>query len=361
VIILKRVLHELGIIAFAVAVVILIGFAMFTLGGFLQRAMGDTVISPYKNWGLINTRGRSYIDAPCAWKITEGDRSVVVAVVDTGIDPNHGDLYPNLWRDPSVQDSLIFGWNFVSNEPNPFDDIGHGTHVAGIIGAVSNPAKGSSGVAHRVTIMPIKYYSDANPGSVNLRNTIKAINYAIDHGVNIINYSGGGPKMSEDELLVLKRAEEKGIIVVTAAGNDHNNVDALPTISPSGAVTEHAYYPTSYHLSNQITVAATDINNNLLESSNYGRKTIDVAAPGENIYSTLPGGRYGYMSGTSQATAFVSGIAALILSVRPDLKPAQVRKIIMDTVDKIPQLTQKIASGGRVNACSALTEAVRAR
>jgi subtilisin family serine protease len=178
---------------------------------------------------------------------------------------------------------------------DPSDDHGHGTHVAGIIGAVTNLDSGVSGVAPRVLIMAVKYYSESNPGSVNLKNTIDALNYAIDRGARIINYSGGGPEYSEAEYLAIKRAESRGILVVAAAGNEHQNTD----------LRERLYYPQAYGLSNIISVAATDINNNLLPSSNWGKSKIDVAAPGENIYSTLPGNRYGYMTGTSQATAFV--------------------------------------------------------
>lgn len=316
----------------------------------------------YKNWGLINDQGRSHINAVEAWKITEGSRNVLVAVIDTGLDSSHPDLRQNVWAQKDVSSGSsdakrgrgltskfskdVYGWDFVRNQPNPADNHGHGTHVAGIIGAVANPITGVSGVAHQVSIMSVKYYSDSNPGPVNLNNTVRAIHYAIDHGARIINYSGGGPEFSREEYLAIKRAEAQGILFVAAAGNEHQNTDAP----------EHYYYPSAYGLSNILSVAATDINNNLLASSNWGKTKVEVAAPGENIYSTLPGGRYGYMSGTSQATAFVSGIAALLLSKNPSLTPAQVKRIIMDSVDKLPQLENKVATGGRVNALAALTK-----
>ena len=271
----------------------------------------------------------------------------MVAVIDTGVDANHKDLSANIWHDPGKKESSVYGWNFVNDKANPIDDHGHGTHVAGIIGAVADPTTGVSGVAHHVSIMAVKYYSDANPGSVNLRNTVRAVNYAIDHGAQIINYSGGGPEPSEEEYLALKRAESKGILVVSAAGNEHQNTD----------IPENKYYPAAYRLSNMISVAATDIHNNLLASSNWGKSRVDVAAPGDNIYSTLPGGRYGYMSGTSQATAFVSGLAALLLSQDSSLSPQQIKEIIMGSVDRFPQLAGKLVTGGRVNAYSALLAA----
>lgn len=298
-----------------------------------------------KNWGLWNNLYKSHIDAPKAWEIEEGNKKIVIAIIDTGIDPSHKDLHSNVWHDEKAKEyGNIYGWNYVLNKPNPMDEHGHGTHIAGIIGAVANPKTGVSGVAHSVSLMAVKYYSDANPGSVNLSNTVKAIYYAIDHGANIINYSGGGPEFSEEEYLAIRRAEEKGILFVAAAGNERQNTDMI----------ENYYYPCAYRLTNIICASATDIKNNLLTSSNWGKTQVHVAAPGENIFSTLPGGRYGYMSGTSQATAFVSGIAGLLLSHNGKLKPYEIKEIIMNSVDKIPQLSGKVASGGRVNALNAL-------
>lgn len=302
------------------------------------------VIPSFKNWGLVNVQAKSHINAVDAWKIEEGSKDVVVAVIDTGIDPNHKDLSVNIWHDPKVKDKNVYGWNFVTNQANPKDDHGHGTHVAGIIGAIADPKTGVSGVAHKVSIMSVKYYSDANPGAVNLRNTVKAIEYAVTHGARIINYSGGGPDFSEDEYLAIRKAEAAGVLFVAAAGNERQDTDKV----------ENYYYPSAYGLSNIISVAATDINNQLLRSSNWGKKKVDVAAPGENIYSTTPNNLFGYMSGTSQATAFVSGMAALLLSQDPSLKPQQIKEIIMGTVDHLPTLTGKVGSGGRVNAYSAL-------
>ena len=294
-----------------------------------------------KNWGLVNAEAQSHIHAVDAWQIEEGSRQVIVAVIDTGIDPKHRSLSANLWHESK---NPIYGWNFVTNTPNPSDVHGHGTHVSGIIGALADPSSGVSGVAHRVSIMPIKYYSEANPGSVNLQNTVRAINWAVDHGARIINYSGGGPEFSKDEYAAIKKAEAKGVLFVAAAGNEHQNTDQ----------TENFYYPSAYRLSNILSVAATDIHNNLLPSSNWGKKTVDVSAPGENIFSTLPSGKFGYMTGTSQATAFVTGLAALLLAHDPSLTPQGIKQIIVSSVDSLPQLKEKLVSGGRVNAYQAL-------
>lgn len=297
---------------------------------------------PFKNWGIYNRQAKSHISATGAWTISRGDRGIIVAVIDTGIDAAHPDLEANIWHNPL--NAAMFGWDYVANKPNPFDDHGHGTHVAGIIGGIANSRAGTSGVAQAVSLMAVKYYSDANPGAVNLSNTVKAIHFALENGARIINYSGGGPEFSPAEYIALKKAEAMGVLVVSAAGNERQDTDLM----------ENYYYPSSYRFSNIISVAATDINNNLLASSNWGRERVDVAAPGENIYSTLPGGRYGYMSGTSQATAFVSGLAALMLSCNPKLTPKQIKRLIIESVDKLPNLANKVASGGRINAHAAL-------
>lgn len=311
-----------------------------------QEENRTSIENPIKNWGLINSLAKSHIDAPTAWTLQDGKKSIVVAVIDTGIDVTHKDLAGNIWHDPKHPSH--YGWDFMTNTPNPIPEISHGTHVAGIIGASLDLQNGVSGVTHHVSLMSLKFYSDYNLGYVNLQNTVKALNYAIDHGARIINYSGGGPEFSESEYLAMKRAESKGILVVAAAGNDHRNTDLF----------QNYYYPAAYRLTNIIAVAATDVHNNLLLSSNWGATKVDVCAPGENIYSTLPreNGRskFGYMSGTSQATAFVSGLAALLLSQDPHLTPQQIKKIILKSVDKFPQLQGKVVSGGRINAYQAL-------
>ncbi len=294
-----------------------------------------------RNWGLDNNEHPSHINIRKAWKITKGSQTIRVAVVDTGIDPNHPDLKDNICRKKGSDE---YGFDFVTNKKNPDDKHGHGSHVAGIIGATAKAGAGAAGVAPNICIMAVRYYSDTASGAQNLSNTVKAINYAIDQGAHIINYSGGGAEFSAAELKAIQRAESKGILFVAAAGNEYQNTD------DSG----NAYYPAAYGLSNIIAVAATNIRNQLLPSSNWGKKHVHVAAPGENIFSTLPKGRYGYLTGTSQATAFVSGLAALILSENPKLKPSDVRDIIMKTADKVTALDDKVSSGGRINAYAAL-------
>lgn len=294
-----------------------------------------------RNWGLDNDEHPSHINARKAWNITKGNKKIVVAVIDTGIDATHPDLKDNLWKKAGSDE---YGYDFVLNKKNPGDAHGHGTHVAGIIGATARAAAGAAGVARNISIMPVRYYSDSASGSQNLANTVKAINYAVDNGANIINYSGGGAEFSAAEKKAIERAEAKGILFIAAAGNEYQDTDQ----------NGNSYYPAAYGLSNIVAVAATNIRNQLLPSSNWGMKHVHVAAPGENIFSTLPKGRYGYLTGTSQATAFVSGLAALILSENPKLKPSDVRQIIMQSADKIKNLDSKVASSGRINAYTAL-------
>jgi subtilisin family serine protease len=296
-----------------------------------------------KNWGLFNGVAKSHIDAPKAWNISKAQTKILVAVIDTGLDGSHDDLVPNLWQDSNYK-YKFYGWDFTTNMPNPGDSNGHGTHVAGIIGAVLNPINGTSGVAKNITLLPIKFYSDRNPGPVNLSNTVKAIYYAINQGVKIINYSAGGPEFSNEESYAIKAAEKAGVLIVAAAGNERKDVDAA----------SNSYYPASYGTSNVISVAATDINNKLISASNWGKHSVDLAAPGEYIYSTVPSNRHSYMSGTSQATAFVTGVAAMLLSENPKLSPAQIKSIISKSVDPVDSLKDKVISGGRLNAYKAI-------
>jgi thermitase len=333
---------------FAATVAVIAVLSFGALGGTSKKlksaaskAAQETLkFAELKNWGIANAKAHSHVDAVEAWKIEKGSHNVLVAVIDTGVDAEHPDLKKNIHRDRNGN----YGYDFVKNGSNPKDEHGHGTHVAGIVGAVANPKTGVSGVAQNVSILAVKYYAEGNSGAVNLRNTVKSIEWAVNNGAKIINYSGGGPEFSEAEYLALKKAEAKGVLVVAAAGNERSDTD-LP---------ENYYYPSAYRLTNILSVAATDINNKLIRSSNWGKTKVDVTAPGENIFSTLPNGRYGYMTGTSQATAFVSGIAALMLSKDPSLTPSKIKDLIRSSVDAYPELKSKVASGGRVNARKAL-------
>lgn len=311
-----------------------------------------------QKWGLDLTNSQK------AWRISRGSKQIIVAIVDTGIDVNHPDIKNNLWTNPGetgkdakgrnkanngVDDDGngyiddIHGWNFVHNDHNLEDNHGHGTHIAGIVGAEGGNGVGISGVAPRVSLMVLKYYDPKASGMNNLTNTVKAIDYATKMNAHIINYSGGGLEASEVELQAIKKANDKGILFVAAAGNEKSNSDIKK------------YYPADYDLPNIISVTAIDKGKNILPTSNYGSETVDVAAPGNNIYSTLPSGQYGYMTGTSQATAFVSGVAALVMADNEELKKAnRVIKYLTKTGDFDPKLAGKTRYRYRLNSYKAL-------
>jgi thermitase len=291
-----------------------------------------------ENWGLKQTATTE------AWKISRGSKKIVVAIIDTGLDVNHPALKDNLWTNPKeilngIDDDGngliddIHGWDFTSNSSKLMDHHGHGTHIAGII----------KSVAPEVSLMALKYYDPQSPSGENLKLTVQAIEYAVKMKVDIINYSGGGLTPSDEEKAAIKKAQEQGILFIAAAGNEYSNSD------------NKGFYPASYGLSNIISVTAIGPNMHVLKSSNYGANSVDIAAPGQNILSTLPGGHYGQMTGTSQATAFVTGVAALIMSRDAENKNiSRTISSILNTGSIAPSLTQKTRYGTSVNAYRAL-------
>ncbi len=322
-----------------------------------------------QKWGLKVT------DSLKAWSVSKGSHDIVVAIIDTGIDTKHEDLKNNLWVNPGeigkdihgrdkrtngfdddgngLKDD-VHGWNFVSGNDDISDNHGHGTHIAGIIGAEKGNGKGVAGVSPNVSLMILKYYDPKAAGMNNLSNTVHAIRYAIKNGANIINYSGGGLEPSGDEKAAIALARKKGILVVAAAGNERSNSDLK------------AYYPADYDLDNIISVTAVNkgsalngAGGDILPSSNFGTKSVDIAAPGNDILSTVPGGKYKRMTGTSQATAFVSGVAALIMANNPDLKAYQISKILQQTGDMEPSLKGKTRYKKRINSYRALSIVVQ--
>lgn len=307
---------------------------------FASAAWSQTLFD--RSWGMQAKFG---IEAPKAWTEMKGScakSGVVVAVIDTGIDPAHPALRNSLWKNPKARKGDVSGWDFARNSGQLVDQHGHGTHIAGIISGNDNAPGGYRGVCPGVKIMALRYYDENANGMENLRNTVRAIDYAVDHGADIINYSGGGAEFSAPEFQALKRAEAKGILVVAAAGNERSDADT------------NLYFPAAYPLSNIISVTAIDEKGSVLSSSNWGVKKVHVAAPGQSILSTLPKGGYGFMTGTSQATAFVSGIAAMLLSENRRLTFKQLKLIIEDSAQRYPQLIGKTKTSGKVNAAMAL-------
>lgn len=311
-----------------------------------------------RSWGLNGT------DAFRAWRISAGTRDIVVAVIDTGIDIHHPDLHDNVWTNPGetghdkngrlketngVDDDGngfiddVHGWNFAGDNPDVTDRNGHGTHIAGIIGAVGGNGIGISGVSPRVSLMVLKYLDPNGSSGDAVANTAAAIRYATRMGAHIINYSAGGPTPADDELAAIREAASHNILFVAAAGNERANSDLL------------RYYPADYDCTNILSVTAFDQNRVLLARANYGETTVDIAAPGKDIHSTLPGGRYGRLSGTSQATAFASGVAALVLAKSgPRVSPEWIIDTIVRTGDADPKLIGKTKYRVRLNTYRAL-------
>jgi subtilisin family serine protease len=297
--------------------------------------------SNYVSWG-INPNNPASINLLSAWQKFKKKKDIVVAVVDTGIDREHPFLENNIFVETGKVDPTNFGVDFSKDKKAkgmPTDNHGHGTHVSGIIKSIYPDVK----------ILALKYYNPNASGVDNLNSTVEALRYAVDHNVDVINYSGGGPEPAAEELRVLKEAERKGILVVAAAGNEESNIDDK----------RKAYFPASYGLKNIITVTAHDEDLKILNSSNYGRTSVDIFAPGYRIKSSLQNGRTGYLTGTSQATAFVTGVAALIKAEYPQLSTERIKEIIKASAKKEMTMEGKCATGGRLDAGSALALAAQ--
>jgi subtilisin family serine protease len=312
------------------------------------------------NLGQDGGKKRADLDALKAWQDTTGSEDVVVAVLDSGVDYTHEDLRENMWVRPAsipvyTDDELgmfadLNGYDGTSEIRDPMDDNGHGTHCAGIIGAEGNNGIGVTGINWKVKIMPLKFLGRGGFGSTN--DAIEAINYAIDRkkkGVNvrIISASWGSTSKSKALEDTIRAAGDAGILFVAAAGNNSTDNDKRP------------HYPSNYDLPNVISVAALDRSDNLASFSNYGAKTVHVAAPGAAILSTWLGDGYREASGTSMATPYVSGVAALIVASDPGISMKELRARVLGTTDALPNLKGKVESGGRICAANALGNIVK--
>ncbi|MDT7604711.1 MAG: hypothetical protein QOF61_2708 [Acidobacteriota bacterium] len=313
-----------------------------------------------EQWSLQNTGQRSGktgadICATRAWTKTTGSSKVVVAVIDTGVDYRHADLAGNIWTRPAAlapytdEDLGTFddthGFDAADMDGDPMDDNGHGTHCAGIIGAEGDNRDGIAGINWHVQIMPLKFLR-AN-GSGTLKDAIECINYVIARkrdGVNvrIISASWGSTMRSRALEDAIRRAGEEGILFVAAAGNSSTNNDRFP------------HFPSNYDQPNVVSVAALDRNDRLARFSNFGARSVHLAAPGAEILSTWPNNQYEEHSGTSMATPEVAGVAALILAANPNMSMKELRARLLESVDKLPALEGKVATGGRLNAARAV-------
>lgn len=295
-------------------------------------------------WGLKNTgsnepQGKAGVEgadvnALKAWDITKGSHDVRIAIIDTGIDYNHPDLKANVDRES--------GYNFVNNTKDAMDDQGHGTHCAGTIGAVHDNKVGVAGVMSEVTMIPVKFLDSS--GSGTLEAAVKSIDYATNLNVDLMSNSWGGGGRSEALYEAIKRASDKGIIFTAAAGNSSSNNDASPS------------YPASYDVPNVVSVAALTAQNDLAYFSSYGRNSVHIAAPGHNILSTLKGGSYEVMSGTSMATPHVSGVLGLLLAKEGRMSHAQMRERLTMTGVPVAALRSKTQTASRIDAYNLLTD-----
>ena len=319
-----------------------------------------------KTWGLLNhgqadssgQTGKVGSDVRVAQLWQEGitgSQKVVVAVIDTGIDWDHADLKNNLYTNPAesglaganlVDDDQngfvddIHGWNFAGHNNNSRDDQKHGSHCSGTIGATGNNGEGVTGINWLVSLMPVKFL-DAQ-GSGSLADAVDSINYATLMKVNVMSNSWGGGALSEIMKQAVEKARDAGILFVAAAGNDTSDNDARPS------------YPASLEVANVISVAATDNRDQLARFSNYGKNSVHVAAPGVKIMSTVVGGGYAALSGTSMAAPHVSGIAALMLSALPDLTYQEIKDRLIKTSEPVVGLKRKVLAKGRVSAYNAI-------
>jgi subtilisin family serine protease len=310
-------------------------------------------------WGLHNTGQTggtpgADIHATEAWDISTGSNSVVVAIIDTGIDYTHPDLAANIFINTAeipgngidddgngfVDD--VRGWDFVNQDNDPMDDHFHGTHVAGTIGAVGNNGLGVVGVNWSVRLMPLKFLSSGGSGST--ADAVAAIEYATMMHVDIMSNSWGGGGFSDALRQAIQNAMDAGILFVAAAGNSSSNNDIFPA------------YPASYDLDNIVSVASTTSTDNLSGFSNFGATSVDLAAPGSNILSTLPGGTYGLLSGTSMATPHVSGVLALLRARYPFATFRALKEKLLTSVDHVDALAGLMVSGGRANAARAIAD-----
>jgi subtilisin family serine protease len=300
-------------------------------------------------WALLNTgqggaRPGNDIRAPEAWAVQTDARAVPVAVIDTGLDYFHPDLAANVWVNPGeisgngrdddgngyVDD--VHGYDFVSDDSHPMDDHTHGTHVAGIIGAMGDNRIGVAGVCWRARLMALKAFDERGAGTVAA--VVEAIHYAVANGARVLNASWG----ASDKSLALQEAVgaawDAGVLLVAAAGNERSDQPPFPA----------AFGPA-------LAVAALDASGQRAGFSNYG-PWVDLAAPGDAILSTTPNSRYDLLSGTSMAAPHVSGVAALVLAQHPDFSPAQVANLLRNAVEDVR--ADRYVGSGRLHAGKAL-------
>jgi subtilisin family serine protease len=283
-------------------------------------------------------------------------KPLIIAVIDSGVDLTHAELEESIWTNPGEigLDSLgrdrrtngidddgngfvddVHGWDFVTNSGRIVDLHGHGTHIAGIIAAKGLHPKLPMAAGYGSKVMSLRYFCERQSGKENLKKSIAALRYAIENGAHVINYSGGGSVPDEDEAAILLEASKKNILVVAAAGNEARSIDRM------------GFYPAAYGFSNVVSIAASKATGDIIPASNFGSGTVELSAYGHNVFSTLPKGRYGQMTGTSQATALASAWALGILLKNPHLlgQPQQIIQRLSILGTHRQELENKVRTG----------------
>ncbi len=311
----------------------------------------DGTLWGLNNYGQNGGTPHADIDAPDAWGVLTSASNIVVAILDTGVRYTHEDLAANMWTNPS---DGSHGTNAIAGTTDPSDDNGHGTLMAGVLGAVGNNGKGVVGVAWQVQMMACKCFNSS--GVATDSAILACMDYAIGNGARIISASfdstGFGQALSNS----IFSASAAGIIFVASAGNNSANIDVTP------------HYPACYAIDNIISVAYSTRNDGLGNFSNYGATNVDLAAPGDQIYSTFASSDTAYyppsylginLAGTSFAAAYVSGACALMLTKYPAEPYQLIISRLLEATDPVPALAGKCATGGRLNLYKALSPPIR--
>ncbi|MBI4404073.1 MAG: S8 family serine peptidase [Deltaproteobacteria bacterium] len=317
-----------------------------------------------QSWGLFT------VAANQAWNKTPQGQDIIVAITDTGVDYNHPDLITNMWRNSQG----LVGWDFVGKDNKPYDlsmsigDIlfsggnpGHGTHCAGVAAARLNNTLGTAGVAPKARIMALRFINESGRGDT--ADAIKAIDFAIENGAKIISASWGSEGEEEKDMALreaIMRANEKGVLFIAAAGNGRLDPQTFVAKGYDNDSDAKPMYPATYPYENIITVAALGSDEKLASFSNWGKKSVDLGAPGVKILSTVPGARYqdtiidlGQMKvtwdGTSMATPFVAGAAAVVWSQSPNWNMKKVKETLLSSTVNLDQLQDKVVTAGRLD------------
>lgn len=333
----------------------------------------------YSSQWSLNNRGQSGgtpgadISAEEGWEYSTGSKTgdVVIAVIDDGVQFVHTDLAGNMWWNPDndpndpnadwpeeylhgidIAGADVNNANDQDGDPSPGENGGHGTHVAGIVGAKGNNSRGITGVCWDVNIMAIKIFADNSQGALT-SDEVKGIDWAVDHNAHVINASWGGYNFDTALRSSIKNAGDHNVVFVAAAGNGFPNNSGIPNdndgLDPA--------YPASYNLDNIISVMATNHDDNRASYSNFGATTVDIAAPGGDdpnaakILSTYPDNTFARLSGTSMAAPHVAGAVGLMLAIDPNLSVSQIKGLVVHPmlVDQLPDLQGRCVSGGRLN------------